>query len=122
MWDFFLEMISTFTSGALFLTNLGNHESDSPKSASFYDGTDSGACISNFTSKFLSTAFEYCLFDKMSFIWPGGECGVISIALMPQPYPSTVNKPWWSYDIGTIHMMGMSTEHDFRVGSDQYKW
>ena len=53
---------------------------------------------------------------------PGGECGVISIALMPQPYPSTVNKPWWSYDIGTIHMMGMSTEHDFRVGSDQYKW
>lgn len=68
VWDFFLEMISTFTSGALFLTNLGNHESDSPKSASFYDGTDSGACLSNFTSKLSSTAFGHYLFDKMPII------------------------------------------------------
>ena len=47
---------------------------------------------------------------------------MISSALLPQPYPSTVNKPWWSYDIGIVHVMGMSTEHDYRVGSDQYNW
>lgn len=52
----------------------------------------------------------------------GGECGVITAALLPQPFPSTVDRPWWSYDIGLIHMMGMSSEHDFRVGSEQYNW
>jgi hypothetical protein len=31
-------------------------------------------------------------------------------------------RPWWSYDIGLIHFIGMSTEHDFRVGSEQYLW
>ena len=64
VWDFFLEMISPFTSGALFLTNLGNHESDSPMSASYYDYTDSGN-INNFiqnnlilTKSFTLTTFQ----------------------------------------------------------------
>ncbi|CAE7714124.1 PAP9, partial [Symbiodinium microadriaticum] len=28
----------------------------------------------------------------------------------------------WSYDIGLIHFVGMSTEHDYTVGSEQYIW
>lgn len=47
---------------------------------------------------------------------------MVTSALLPQPFPSTVDRPWWSYDIGLIHMMGMSSEHDFRVGSEQWNW
>jgi hypothetical protein len=28
----------------------------------------------------------------------------------------------WSYDVGLIHFVGMSTEHDYTVGSEQYLW
>ncbi len=28
----------------------------------------------------------------------------------------------WSYDVGLIHFVGMSTEHDYTVGSKQYLW
>jgi hypothetical protein len=28
----------------------------------------------------------------------------------------------WSYDIGLIHFVGMSTEHDYTIGSAQYLW
>lgn len=52
----------------------------------------------------------------------GGECGVAATTLVPMPVPATTNKPWWSYDIGLIHFVGMSSEHDFSVGSDQYNW
>ena len=93
VWDHFLEQSAPFTSGALFFTNLGNHESDSPNSASYYHGTDSG-----------------------------GECGVIAMSLYPEPYPATVNAPWWSYDVGLVHLMGMSTEHDYTKGSAQWNW
>lgn len=28
----------------------------------------------------------------------------------------------WSYDVGLIHFVGMSTEHDYTIGSKQYLW
>jgi hypothetical protein len=32
------------------------------------------------------------------------------------------DKPWFSYDVGLIHFVGMSTEHDYTIGSEQYLW
>lgn len=29
---------------------------------------------------------------------------------------------WWSVDVGLVHVLSFSTEHDFRVGSEQYAW
>jgi len=102
-WDFFLNQLSPVAAGALYLTNLGNHESDWPDSPSFYNGTDSG-----------------------------GECGIPSTRHMPLPstdgeYPTgtdtgSTNFPWWGYDVGIIHLVGMSTEHDFRHGSEQWEF
>lgn len=86
-------MIVPMASKTLFLTTVGNHESDFPNSASLPYGRTSG-----------------------------GECGVIATTLIPQPAPAVVNKPWWSYDVGLIHFVGMSTEHDFSIGSDQHTW
>lgn len=29
---------------------------------------------------------------------------------------------WYSFDTGGIHVIQMSTEHDWRKGSEQYEW
>jgi hypothetical protein len=86
-------MVSPFAGSSLFLTTVGNHESDWIGSASL-DYSDAS----------------------------GGECGVISTKLLPMPAPATTNQPWWSYDIGIIHFVGMSTEHNYTIGSPQYLW
>lgn len=93
VWDFMMDMISPVSSGALYFTTVGNHESDWTTGPSIYKVTDSG-----------------------------GECGVAATTLFPEPAPATVNAPWWSYDIGIIHFIGMSTEHDFSTTSAQYAW
>lgn len=37
--------------------------------------------------------------------------------------PSTGNGVWWySFDYGPVHVLQMSTEHDFTRGSEQYRW
>lgn len=93
VWDFYLNMLAPMASGTLYLTTVGNHESDWYNSASLFNNSDSG-----------------------------GECGVMTTRLLPMPAPATTNQPWWSYDVGLIHMVGMSTEHDFSIGSTQYQW
>jgi len=93
VWDFFLDMIVPMAASTLYLTTVGNHESDWYNSATIYNVSDSG-----------------------------GECGVCTTRLIPMPAPATTDKPWWSYDVGLIHMIGMSTEHDFSIGSEQWKW
>lgn len=92
-WDFFLDMVSPVLGRALFLSTVGNHESDWPGTASLDIGDASG-----------------------------GECGVLSSSMLPMPSPATMNQPWWSYDIGIIHFLGMSTEHNYTIGSPQYLW
>lgn len=93
VWDFFLDMLSPVAAHVPYFTTVGNHESDWPGTASIFHGQDSG-----------------------------GECGITTTTLLPMPAPATTNQPWWSYDVGLIHMVGMSSEHDFSVGSPQYLW
>lgn len=38
------------------------------------------------------------------------------------PAPANKLQPWWSYDIGLIHLVGMSTEHNYSPDSAQYRW
>jgi apolipoprotein N-acyltransferase len=38
------------------------------------------------------------------------------------PAPANKLRPWWSYDIGLIHFVGMSTEHNYSAGSAQHQW
>lgn len=95
VWDFFMDMISPMAASTLYLTTVGNHESDFPDSGTYYTGRDSG-----------------------------GECGVTALKMLPQPNPIDLVRPWkapwWSYDVGLIHFVGMSTEHNYTIGSPQY--
>lgn len=93
VWDFFLNMLSPLASRVLYLTTTGNHESDWFNSPSLYNVSDSG-----------------------------GECGVPAFEHLPMPAPASIEKPYWSYDVGLIHFVGMSTEHNFTTCSEQYTY
>jgi len=93
VWDFFMDMIAPVASAVVYLTTVGNHETDWYNSASLYSNADSG-----------------------------GECGVLTTKLLPMPAPATTNEPWWSYNVGMIHFVGMSTEHNYDIGSKQWLW
>jgi hypothetical protein len=85
-------MVSKVASGAVYMTIVGNHEIDW-KGTNTLQASDSG-----------------------------GECGVQTLRFFPEPAPATLEKPWWSYDIGLVHFVGISSEHNFSIGSDQYLW
>jgi len=88
-------MLSQSRTGRVpYLTTVGNHESDWPGTASIPGYGEAS----------------------------GGECSVCALTLVPMPAPATINQPWWSYDVGIIHFVGMSTEHNFSIGSPQYLW
>lgn len=99
VWDFFLSMLTPMSASVLYFTTLGNHEADwphmagKPSTTAFYTGHDSG-----------------------------GECSIPAIKLLPQPAPATAAAPWWSYEVGLIHFIGLSTEHNYTTGSDQWNW
>lgn len=93
VWDFYMDMLSNVAGSVLYLTTVGNHESDWKDSASSFSNTDSG-----------------------------GECGILTTTLYPMPSPATTNEPWWSYNVGLFHFVGISTEHDYTIGSKQYYW
>jgi hypothetical protein len=65
VWDFFLDMLSPMAGSVVYLTTVGNHESDCPNSATYYTGNDSG-----------------------------GECGILTTRLLPMPAPATTDEPW----------------------------
>ncbi|KAJ7295496.1 hypothetical protein O6H91_Y184800 [Diphasiastrum complanatum] len=91
-WDFFLEMIQPVASRIPYLTAIGNHERDFPKSGSYYGSTDSG-----------------------------GECGVPYETYFPMPVRAK-DEPWYSVQLGPVHFTVMSTEHDWTPNSLQFKW
>ncbi|ELR18962.1 diphosphonucleotide phosphatase 1, putative [Acanthamoeba castellanii str. Neff] len=91
-WDEFHDQVSAISTRLPYMTCIGNHERDFPNSGSRYNGSDSG-----------------------------GECGVAYEARYPMPTPAR-DQPWYSFDYGFIHFTFMSTEHDFSIGSVQWKW
>jgi hypothetical protein len=91
-WDRFMEQIKPIASRVPYMTLPGNHERDYPNSGSFFTGTDSG-----------------------------GECGVPYEQRFRMPTPG-IDKLWYSFDMGPVHFVMMSTEHDFRKNSEQNAW
>ncbi|XP_024537154.1 nucleotide pyrophosphatase/phosphodiesterase isoform X1 [Selaginella moellendorffii] len=91
-WDQFTEQIEGMTSRVPYMTASGNHERDWPNSGSYYNTTDSG-----------------------------GECGVLSSTVFNMPVKNR-EKFWYSTDYGLLHFCIADSEHDWRKGSEQYKW
>lgn len=91
-WDMYFDQVQTLSSHIPYQICLGNHERDYPDSGSYWQGTDSG-----------------------------GECGVPTERYFITPRKSE-GQPWYSLNMGSVHVLFMSTEHNFTVGSDQWKF
>ncbi|KAK3166529.1 hypothetical protein QOZ80_1AG0046920 [Eleusine coracana subsp. coracana] len=109
LWDNFFEQIEPIASNTPYHVCIGNHEYDWPLqpwkpswAANIYNGKDGG-----------------------------GECGVPYSIKFRMPgnssFPTGTGAPdtqnlYYSFDVGVVHFVYMSTETDFSHGSDQYKF
>ncbi|CAB4280510.1 unnamed protein product [Prunus armeniaca] len=91
-WDQFTSQVEPIASTVPYMVGSGNHERDWPDSGSFYDQNDSG-----------------------------GECGVLAETMFYVPAENRA-KFWYSTDYGMFRFCVADTEHDWREGSEQYKF
>ena len=117
-WDEFLYMIQPFAATAPYLIGVGNHEGPlfdagmlitppspqtPPPLSVDYPGTASNPSFGPATDS-------------------GGECNVVTSALLPFPAPATANTPYYSFSSGPLTIVVISSEHDFTAGSKQFLW
>ncbi|KAB1217430.1 putative inactive purple acid phosphatase 24 [Morella rubra] len=91
-WDQFVSQVEPIASAVPYMVASGNHERTWPDSGGFYQGTDSG-----------------------------GECGVTAETLFYVPAENRA-KFWYSTDYGMFRFCIADSEHDWREGSEQYKF
>ncbi|XP_039048950.1 probable inactive purple acid phosphatase 27 [Hibiscus syriacus] len=91
-WDQFTAQVEPIASSVPYMIASGNHERDWPNSGSFYNTPDSG-----------------------------GECGVPAETMFYYPAENKA-KFWYSADYGLFHFCIADSEHDWREGSEQYKF
>ncbi|KAH6798704.1 Purple acid phosphatases superfamily protein [Perilla frutescens var. frutescens] len=91
-WDQFTSQVEPIASRVPYMIASGNHERDWPNSGSFYGNMDSG-----------------------------GECGVPAETMFFVPAENRA-KFWYSTDYGMFRFCIADTEHDWREGSEQYKF
>ncbi|ONK60187.1 uncharacterized protein A4U43_C08F15310 [Asparagus officinalis] len=91
-WDRFTSQIEPIASAVPYMVGSGNHERDWPGSGSFYENKDSG-----------------------------GECGVLAETMFYVPAENRA-KFWYATDFGMFRFCIADTEHDWRPGTEQYKF
>eukprot|EP00794_Sanderia_malayensis_P005168 gene5168-5820_t len=107
IWDQWHAIIEPYSTILPYMVGIGNHEQDhtsgGSKDPSHAPGNGFHPLWGNYGDD------------------SGGECGVPMYNRFHMP--DNGNKLWWySYDYGMVHMIMMSTEHDYTVGSRQHKW
>ncbi|KAJ0963493.1 hypothetical protein J5N97_028615 [Dioscorea zingiberensis] len=91
-WDQFTAQIEPIASTVPYMVGSGNHERDWPGTGSFYGNKDSG-----------------------------GECGVLAETMFYVPAENRA-KFWYKTDYGMFRFCVADTEHDWRPGTEQYKF
>ncbi|KAJ1386865.1 Purple acid phosphatase-like, N-terminal [Sesbania bispinosa] len=91
-WDQFTAQVQQISSRVPYMVASGNHERDWPNTGSFYDTPDSG-----------------------------GECGVPAETMYYFPAENRA-KFWYATDYGMFHFCIADSEHDWREGSEQYRF
>ena len=95
IWQAFLNQMAPIAAAVPLMTCPGNHESNWPH---------------------VGTAWNTSSLDS------GGEGGVVYGHLFPMPPPSSTSQPWYSFDVGRVHLAVLSTEADVGAGSPQVQW
>ncbi|XP_066910738.1 uncharacterized protein [Clytia hemisphaerica] len=105
IWDQWFDMIQPMASVVPYMVSLGNHEYQH--------------LIGWEKEPFHFPPFKPSWFNagRGSF----GECAKPTLNRFHMP-ENGLSLLWYSYDYGMVHMVVFSTEHDYRPGSQQYKW
>jgi len=127
VWENWFHQIQPVSQSVPWMVAPGNHERDWPNSGSFFNGKDSGGeCGVPLEKRFLmptptNTQEETRNSAEVDSIYQ--DDGDYS-APFTRPNLSGPSKApsWWSVDYGSVHVIMMSTEHDIRRGSAQWKW
>jgi hypothetical protein len=107
VWEFFFRELEPLATRVPYMISIGNHE---------YDHTDGGAHDpSGAPGQGFHPSWGNYGDDS------NGECAV--------PMASRFRTPsngkgifWYSFNYGLVHVLQMSTEHDWLPGSEQYEW
>ncbi|KAK8604311.1 hypothetical protein V6N13_099257 [Hibiscus sabdariffa] len=91
-WDQFTAQVEPIASTVPYMLASGNHERDWPGTGSFYENNDSG-----------------------------GECGVLAETMFFVPAENRA-KYWYATDYGMFRFCIADSEHDWREGTEQYKF
>jgi hypothetical protein len=128
-WDYFLNMISPITSTIPYFTIVGNHEVVYPNSSSIFSTEESGGECGLTNAALLplpvktSSQFPFIPPDSTGTTpIPFSSFSSPSSPFVGYPLEKMIDTPWWSYDIGLVHLVGMSSEHYFNRDSEQYLW
>ncbi|CAF1689638.1 unnamed protein product, partial [Adineta ricciae] len=108
LWDAFMTQIEPIASRVPYMVGIGNHEYDHLTGG---DKDPSGAPgPGGFRPEWGNYGYD-----------SGGECAVPMVHRFHSPSNGN-GLFWYSFEIGPIHVVYYSTEHDFLPSSAQYDW
>lgn len=89
----------------LYLTTVGNHDSDWTDGTSAINKKSSGGECGGMLlfCNFFSISLHIFGFN---IVWLKLYLLKVSALMVPMPYPATRHRPWWSYEIGLVHYIG----------------
>ncbi|CAF3410254.1 unnamed protein product [Rotaria socialis] len=108
LWDGFMTQIQSIAVHVPYMVSIGNHEYD------YETGGDKDPSGAPGPGGFRPKCGDY---GRDS----GGECAIPMVRRFHSPSNGN-GLFWYSFDVGPIHVIYISTEHDFRRSSIQYLW
>jgi acid phosphatase type 7 len=111
LWDEFFHLIEPVATRVPYMVSIGNHEYDYVSGG---DHDPSGATGSDGRMAFHPSWANYGADSA-------GECAVPMVHRWHTPQNGH-GIFWYSFDYGGVHVIQMSSEHDWRRGAPQYQW
>jgi len=107
-WEAWFDLLYPIATRVPYMVGIGNHEYD-------HAGTNSSKDPSGASGNGYHPAWVNYGDDSV------GECGVPPFQRFHMPDNGN-SLFWYSFDYANVHIVHMSTEHDFTPGSVQYTW
>lgn len=112
MWDEFFHLIEPVATRVPYMVSIGNHEYDYLTGGTDHD--PSGAAAADGRQNFHP---DWANYGEDS----SGECSVPMFHRWHAPENGN-GIYWYSFDAAGVHVVQISSEHDWRRGSPQYQW